>query len=248
MIKLKCLLLLSISTMLAGTAFADPQRTLFTVENRFPRWEQFEVGAEYHQIEYDVGLLPGNVSTSSVYARYGILDNLAVRLDIPYVDIDPDFGSSESGIGDLKVGLQLRTAEEILGFPYFIPHVSFTIPTGDDEKGLGVDGSIITAGMTWGTKMYDWLSFVLDASYKVHPDEDNIFLLASSFVWDVSEQFAILPELRYEYDNDDDSDILIISGGLSYDWNRTIQSAVYVGSSLRGDVDSFFEARLSYSF
>lgn len=244
----KRLLFLVLSTLFVTATYADPQRTLFTFENRFPRWEQFEIGADYLFVDYDDGTFAADVSTASAYVRYGILDNLAVRLDVPYVTIDPANGSSESGPGDLEVEFQLRTYEDIFGYPYFIPHVSFTIPTGDDDKGLGEDGTIVTGGMSWGTQMYDALGFVLDISYRVNPDEDNQILAANSYIWDVSDQFALLAEVSYEQNTDISSNLIRITGGLTYDWNQTLQMALHAGSSFTGDEDNFFNARLSYSF
>lgn len=242
------LMFIVISALLLGTAHADPQRTLFSLENRFPRWEQFEAGAEYRFVEFDDGLFDADVSTASAYLRYGILDNLAVRLDVPYVEFDPDSGSSESGLGDLEVEFQLRTYEDIFGYPYFIPHVSFTLPTGDEDKGLGADGTIVTGGMSWGTQMYDWLGWVLDVSYRVDPDQDNQLLLANSYIWEVSDRFTLLTEIGFEQETDEVDNLVVISGGMTYDWTQSLQMAVHVGSGLAGDVDNFFNARLSYNF
>lgn len=244
----KRLIFIALSTLLMAATYADPQRTLFTYENSFPRWEQFEVGTEFSYADYKDGMFSADISVASAYIRYGILDNLAVRLDIPYVNIDPDFASSESGLGDLEVEFQLRTYEDIFGYPYYIPHVSFTLPTGDDDKGLGEDGTIVTAGMSWGTQMYDSLGFVLDVSYRVNPDEDNQVLLGNSYIWEVSENFALLTEIGYEEKTDISSSLTLISGGMSYDWNQQLQMAVNVGKSFSGDLDTFFHARFSYSF
>ncbi|MDA3872544.1 MAG: transporter [Kiritimatiellae bacterium] len=243
----KRLLLLALSTLFVVASYADPQRTLLTFENRFPRWEQLEVGGEYQQVNYD-GMFGADVSSAAAYVRYGILDNLAVRMDVPFVEVDPETGSSESGPGDMEVEFQLRTYEDIFGYPYFIPHVSFTLPTGDEDKGLGADGTIVTAGMSWGTQMWDHLGWVLDVSYRIHPDEENRLLVGNSYIWDISNKFALLTEIGYEQETDEEDDLILISGGMAYDWSKSLQMAVHAGTGLSGDLDSFFDARLSYSF
>ncbi len=245
----KRLIFIALSTLLVAATYADPQRTLFTYENSFPRWEQFEAGVGYQQIDFDDDAFnAADVSLAYAYVRYGILDNLAVQLDVPYVEVDPKNGSSESGLGDLVVEFQLRTYEDIFGYPYFIPHVSFTLPTGDEDKGLGEDGTVVTAGMSLGTQMYDWLGWVLDVSYRVNPDEENRLLVGNSYVWDVSEKFTLLVEVGYEAETDDVDDLFMVTGGMAYDWSKDLQMAVHVGTGLSDDLDSSFDARISYNF
>jgi hypothetical protein len=235
--------------LLAGRAPADSQRPLFTYENAFPRWEQLEVGATVNYVETKTTFAEDSTTLMGPYVRYGLLENLAMRVDVPFASTDPEFGDSESGLGDVVVGFQLRAYEDIFGYPYFIPHVKASIPTGDEDKGLGEGDPVYTAGMSYGDKIYDFLSWVLDASYRINPDIDNQILLSTSILWHVSPDFTLLGEVRYEdsADNSDESLVLAV-GGMSYNWTESLQMGVHVGGAITGEVDMVSGFRLSYSF
>lgn len=74
---------------------------------------------------------------------YGVTDWLMVEGELPFLKIDPDPGSSESGIGDIalegKVSLK-QAAGNPVGFIPDVdvaPGVRITLPTGDEDEGLG---------------------------------------------------------------------------------------------------------------
>ncbi len=229
--------------------FAEPQRTLFSVENAFPRWEQFEVGTTVSRTDYTSDFDDSSSVTSGVYVRYGALENLALQVALPHERIDPPFAESESGLGDIAVGLQLRTFEDIFGYPFIIPHVTATLPTGDDEKGLGAGDPVYTFGLSYGDKVYDFLTWILDLGYRVNPETDNQVLLSNSILWHLSPAFSFLTELRFEDNSEDSGDSLVLlTGGMSYNWSKKFQMGVHAGSAITGDVDTHAEFRLSYSF
>lgn len=243
------LLLLALFTCVAA-ARAETQRPLFTLENKFPRWEQFEAGLTYTAFERDDASVKPDLQTVSPYLRYGLLENLAVRVDVPVVNADPAFGGSESGFGDIKVELQLRTWEDIFGYPYFIPHVSVTLPTGDEDDGLGNDDSIVEVGMSYGDKLVvDDFSWILDVSYRIDPNADDYLIVGNSYIYDFSDKFALVGELLYEENIEGDSDsLVIVSGGFSYNWTKALQMGIHAGGGLTGDTDAMAQVRFSYSF
>ena len=245
----KLFMLLLPLVLITAVGRAESQRTLFTVENAFPRWGQVEVGATFQATEQNDNSFQDDVRVVAPYVRYGLLENLALRLDAPLVESDPAFGSTESGIGDLELELQLRTWEDIFGYPYFIPHVSVTLPTGDEDKGLGNDDSIVEVGMTYGDKMYDTVMWLLDVSYRINPSADNQILVGHSYIWSVSERFDLITEVSYEeeFETSDESTVLL-SGGMSYNWTKNLQMGAHVAGGLTGPTDLYSQVRLSYSF
>jgi len=245
----KCVLLSAVSLVLCGTVTADPIRTRATYENRFPRWEQVEAGVNFDYLDTGDSPFNAEIFSTAAYIRYGVLDNLAIMAEIPYVDISGPFGQSEAGLGDILLEVQLRAYEDILGYPYFLPHVSVTLPTGDDDKGLGEGDPVVFGGMTWGTQIRDWLGFALDVSYRVNPNDNNQLVVGNSWIWEVSNQFALLGEVTWEEKLVSvDDDLIVLTGGMVYNWTDQTQMAVHVGSAVEGELDTHLNVRFSYSF
>lgn len=232
-----------------STARAESMRPLFSLENAFPRWEQFETGLSYTAIERENGFIQDDRQTAAAWVRYGVLENLAAVVEVPYVNLDPSPADSESGFGDISVEFQLRTWEDIFGYPYFIPYIRATLPSGDDDKGLGAGDSVVTAGIAYGDNITDELEWVLDFSYRVNPDVDNQLIVANSYIYNVSERFALLVEFLYEEEIENDQESLVVaSGGFSYDWTRQLRMGIHIGGGVTGPVDVWSEFKVTYSF
>jgi hypothetical protein len=248
MSQLKWLPAILTTLLLVSTAQAEPIRTFYSIENQFPRWEQWEVGFDFTNTEREVGFSETTYREASIYARYGILDDFAVALSLPFAQFDPDMGSSESGPGDVELGFQLRTYEDIFGYPYFIPYLNISFPTGDDDKGLGAGDVALTGGMAFGSKIHDWIDWSLDLSYKINAEDDNQFVVGHSYVWNVSEEFGILTEVAFrQAENDLEDDEFIFAGGFNYNWSRDFEMGISVAFG-SDNTDAEVNARVSYSF
>lgn len=241
--------LILLTALLTPMVQAEPSRPFYSLENQLPRWEQLEVGVGYSLNESDFGNTKVDTSVASVYARYGLLDNLAMVASVPFVQFDPSGSDSESGLGDVELGFQLRAYEDIFGYPYFIPYINVSFPTGDEDKGLGSGDASFTGGISYGSKINNWIDWVLDVGYTVNSDIDNQIRVGHSYIWNVSEDFALITEVRYEQAAFDflDDDVLL-SGGFSYNWTPELQMAVSVAAGAQGATDVEGYARLSYSF
>ena len=249
MSQMKWLPVIMITALVGLTANAEPSRTFYSLENQFPRWEQLEVGLTAEVSEQSIGRSDVDVTETSVYARYGLLDDLAVFVDIPILEVDPDFGDSETGLGDIELGFQLRAYEDIFEYPYFLPYVTMSLPTGDEDDGLGAGDPVYRGGISYGSTIHDWIDWVLDVSYQINPDDNNQLIVGHSYVWNLSDSFAILTEFLYrEAELDLLDDDFLISGGFNYNWTRDLEMAVSVAGGLEGPTDLEGKARISYSF
>jgi len=248
MSQLKWLPVILITVLIASPLKAEPIRTFFSVENQFPRWEQLEVGLEFNNIEQEVGFQDITYRETSLYARYGLLDNFAVLLDIPVAQSDVSPGDSETGIGDVGLGFQLRTYEDIFGYPYFIPYVTVTFPTGDEDKNLGQGDVALIGGISFGSTINDWIDWVIDLGYRVNSDEDNQVLIGHSYVWNVSDEFAILTEVAYRQEIEDMLDNEFLFGaGINYNWTPNVEMGL-LASTGSESTESELNLRVSYSF
>lgn len=236
----------------ASLAIAEPQRALLTHENKFPELHQVEVGVLGNYTEYELR----DERAIGPYARYGLLENLTLNASVPYKDIEPQNGSSESGIGDANIGLELRAWQDIFDYPFVIPHVDVDLSTGDEDKGLGSGEAVTTFGISVGTVTYDCLHWIGDVSYAVNggheqPDPDNVFILAGSIIWDISDQFSVLFEANVtDEDTPNDERPSFYQGGLTYDWTDNLMMGLYFGAA-RGspdDADGSATVKFAYTF
>ncbi len=226
----------------------SPQRPLFTLDNTFPRWKQVEVGGMYHFEETNDGFTSRDRHEVIPYARYGLLKNLAVTVEAPFVTQDQFDGDSKSGIGDLSVGFQLLAWEDIFRYPFIIPYAEVNLPTGDEDDLIGRGTTTFEFGLNYGNKMYDYVTCILKAGALVDSENGNQLLLAASFIFHIDDDFDLLAEVNYEDENDLAPASVVITGGMSYNWTEQWQMGAHVGGGVSGDTEVIGDVRVSYSF
>lgn len=210
-----------------------PMRTTLTRENKYPEVGQVELGGFYTHAEQD----ELDQDIVGVYGRLGVWEFVTLQADVPFVDSEFGEGDeSESGMGDVVLKLDLLAFQDIFRYPYFIPHVDVSLPTGDEDKGLGTGETGVTIGMSVGTKVYDKLTYVLDVAYAINrfaekatEDDDDVFMVSLSIVWDVSDRFALLTEGRVIEENSFGNIPYEIKGGMAYRITPDVQIAAYGG-------------------
>ncbi len=194
------ILMAALSVAFALPGSAETIRTLLTKENRFPELHRAEVGALVEFIEFtdnseNTLVNDADLNSITAFARYMAAEDFALTLSLPYGKLDPDFADSETGIGDVAVGFELRAFEHFFRFPYVIPHAELRFDTGEPDAALGDDQSSVLLGVTIGSQVYDEpIHLNFDFSYEVFDDSENVFIGAVSLVWDITEQFALLVE------------------------------------------------------
>lgn len=268
----RALLTASIGLSLAITSYADPARTMITGssktksvyenvntspmrttltrENKYPDTGQLEVGGFFEHTE--LGMLEQD--SFGVNARAGLSEFVTIGASIPFVESDLD-GDSNSGLGDIELSLDLLAYQDIFQYPFVIPHIDVSLPTGDDDEGLGSGETVTTIGLSVGTKVYDALTYVVDFAYafdggNVNADDDNIFMISGSLVWDVSDRLAFLVEGRVFEENMFDNVPYEAKGGMVYRFTRDVQLGLYGGTAkdetpVSDDSNDIAEVRLS---
>lgn len=216
-------------------ALAEQQRVTLTHENKVPALHQLELGYDFEQTEYtDL-----QYRSHALQARFGLIENLTARLDVPYVMRDEDFASDESGLGDISLGFDLVAHQDVFSYPYVIPHVDIAFASGDDKKGLGAGDTSYVFGFSVGTVVYDQLHYVADLSYAVNhdaraSDEDDAFMASLSMVWDVNERFAVSGEGRVLDFQDTDTQPYLLGGGMAYSWSESLLTKFFLGTWQKG--------------
>jgi len=251
------LLVVLVAVVAAGTlCHAEAMKPLLTKENAFPDVFKPEVGvlAQYIEIPEENG--PGmgfDRYDVAPYVRFGLLKNLAVYGRLPYVVNEPEFGDKEQGVGDVVAGVEFLAYEDVFEYPFIIPHAEVSFDTGDEDKGLGSGDTEYFLGVSIGTIVEDMFHYIVDLSYNVRGEEENIALLSGSFIWDLNEQFSLLLEARASNDDgaegtEDDDDPVFVQGGMYYEATDALGMGLYIGGGHNTQEDVVISTKVSYSF
>lgn len=244
-------LLIPAMCAVAAVVWAEPQRTLIVTENKFPEPGKAEVGYSYFGRESG----DDAVHDHALVARYGLIENLTLRVHVPYVSYQPEFATDEDGLGDVRLGLDLVSFQDVFSYPFVIPHLDVSFPTGDEDKNLGAGETVFRAGVAIGTKTHDQFVWVIDASYSSASDavadkQGDLFDIALGILWELSDRFTVQAEGMVRHYEAYDSAAVLLGGGMSYKWTPSLLTSVYMGQWNSNDSgeDTVFKAAVSYGF
>lgn len=249
-----------------SVCMGESMRTTLTKENKFPEQSQLELGlllqyreapeesnesvVDFSGPQATIPQSPRDEYTYTPYARYGLTDRLAVYGKVPFVMIDRDSGSSDSGLGDMALGFEMLAWEDIFDYPWVIPHGELSLETGDEDQGLGSGETSFTFGLAVGTITYDILHWIADARYSVRTDSDNMFSLSGALILDVSEQLSIVAEgMGTDEEREPGREHpMFFQGGLCYKPLENLAISVYGGGAKNAEHDAMVSGKLAYSF
>ena len=244
-------LLVGVAILFCGSAYAQPMRTVLTKEHRLPRLYQVEVGADFFYQEMEMG---EQVSTIP-YLRYTLFRDLAVFGKLPYHRIDPDIGSSESGLGDASIGFEFVPYKNLFGYPWIMPHAEIIFDNGDEDKGLGTGEVEYMVGVALGTTQNRVLHYALDARYLILDDQDNIPSVAASLIWDLDAKFSLMAEIelsrekgRDQFGQSDSTHPLVFMVGMAYQATPSLYFMLNGGTTKHSDVEEIVRAKVAYTF
>ena len=238
----KALLAALASCALAGTALADPMRTMFTKENKFPGamgWEVSVGGGGSSFDDEDVDSYYGDVGV-----RFGLTDRLALSAAVPYVGYSAE-DVDENGIGDMVVGAEFLFFEDIFEYAWVIPYAMASLPTGDDDKGLGAGKGRGHFGLSVGTTTMDVLHWIADLNVttdgSMAEEDEDVVAGSLGLIWDLDEQASVLGEVQFRDDpiNDKHDYGMMYHLGLVYRVNERFSVMAYGGSSSHMDIDFY---------
>jgi hypothetical protein len=69
--------------------------------------------------------------------NYGYRRNVQLKVEFALLNVHVDGGQTERGLGDTSVGVKWRFLEEGRLLPQMAVYPQVTLPTGDDQRGLG---------------------------------------------------------------------------------------------------------------
>ncbi|OQA25956.1 MAG: hypothetical protein BWY59_01564 [Verrucomicrobia bacterium ADurb.Bin345] len=241
--------------LLAGLSYGEAQRTVFSHENKLPERHQLEAGlkatfVQYPREDYST-VIERDELAGAPYLRFAVFENMVLNAEIPYVSISPKYGDSEQGFGDATVGAEFLPWQDIFGYPYILPHVSVALPTGDEDKNMGMGETRTQFGVSVGTTVEDVYHFVADVSYLMYRDRGNEISISGAVIWDLSDQFSLHLETLVINDREvgpESNNPIYIIGGMSFRATEQLQFSAYGGSARQAEEDVIAGGKVSYSF
>lgn len=243
----------------AGVVAAEPMRTVFTKENKFPGEMKTELSLGGGGSSYKNDATDEDSSTYFIApgARFGLTDRLTILGEVPFVGYSAG-DKDESGLGDIALGTEFLFFEDIFEYAWIIPHATAILATGDEDKGLGQGEGQGRFGVSIGTTVNDVLHFAVDASYTMNGaqtldtagDHDDLVAGALSIIWDLDARASLLGEVQVRDDSVDADKSSAYRGhlGLAYKINKNFTLMGYGGSSSGMNEDFYGMGRLVYSF
>lgn len=235
----------------AVNLYAEPMRTLLNKDGNIPNHDTWEVGIEglHQETEIDDGFgTTTDIRTTSggPAARY-TYDKLTLGLAVPFVNREVGEDQTESGLGDVAATFDFRAYQDKVYPDFIAPYVRVYLPTGDEDKGLG-DGEVgTTVGVVLGTTKREDFDFSADIGCDVR-DGENRFAGGGSVVWNMNQESALVAELRYWNETDEEDDMTVAMGGICTRLTRNWTILLMVGQQLNGAEATVGGARLAYRF
>ena len=246
--------------VLAGMASADPMRTVFTKENKFPGALKPELSLFGGASSFDADEADGDVDRYFVTpgGRFGLTDRLTLLASVPYAGYS-EGDLDESGLGDVELGTEFLFFEDIFEYACIIPHATVILSTGDEDKGLGTGEDQGRLGISVGTTTHDVLHWAVDVSYTLDgaepedeftDDRENLATGALSLIWDLDDRSSILGEVQVRDDATDPDDDYALRAhlGLAYKVNKYLSIMAYGGGSSGLEEDYYGMGRAVVSF
>jgi len=254
----------------SGWAQSESMRPLYTRENRFPETGKAEIGAfvgyaqydeyfvsqidpkSYQGVFVDKNAKPKLKSTTvAPYAKYGLLENLTVYSKVPYSFNKSDAkNQNNNGFNDIAVGAELLAYEYTYKYPWVIPYVEVTFPSGDDKEHMGLGKIDAIFGTAVGTTTFDKYTWVLDGRYDTNVGDNGRFEGAAAFIWDLSAQFSVLAEAKVtEKEQGSTKDVPVyFNGGMCYKPIENLSVNLYGGTSANAEENGHGTVKVAYCF
>ena len=164
----------------------------------------------------------GNASNNfnfSLVSVYGLLDNMALCVELPFDVMDPDDGDTEGGFSDMALAVKTLLLPEGERLPSFSVKTMVKLPTGDEDKGLG-SGETDTTLMMVTSKTIGCATLHGNIGYTFvggDSDSDNI-VYGVALEYSATPKLALVGEAFMETENDFDKETHTVSPlvGLRY--------------------------------
>ncbi|MBL7197082.1 MAG: transporter [Candidatus Omnitrophica bacterium] len=143
----------------------------------------------------------------SLVSVYGLLENMALCVELPFDVVNPDDGETERGFSDMALAVKTLLLPESEKLPSFLLKTIVKLPTGDEDKGLG-SGKTDTTLMMVASKTVDCATIHGNIGYTFvggGSNDDNI-VYGVALEYGITPKLALVGEAFMETENDFDKE------------------------------------------
>jgi len=163
----------------------------------------------------------------------GLLPKLEVRFELPLLLLEPDVGPSQAGLSDTILGGKYRFLDEGPVSPALMGSVVVRLPSGDAERGLGVDGVDVTAlGVVSKTFGLFILTGNVGYTFVTETRDLDFWTLAASGEYRLTNALSLVAEAVSLLSAHREPDIVLLRGGATYAIRDNIKLDAAVGYGL----------------
>jgi Putative MetA-pathway of phenol degradation len=123
-----------LALIVAVPGIASAGRPLDTEDTGTAERVEVEIGATYQTAS------DGDSGSLSAQVAVGLRTNLEVNVQGALAVADPPDAGARGGVGDTVVAVKYRVLDEAPPWPALLGRLTLQLPTGDEARGLGVDG------------------------------------------------------------------------------------------------------------
>lgn len=190
---LRCLLFAAVVSLSVPALAGPPFRTDDPEPVEYGHWEAYL--ASQGSFDRD----GRSLTLPHIEVNYGVYPEVQLHLIAPVEYVKPAGESSHYGYGDTELGVKVRWIQETEGCPQVGLFPLVTVPTGNDDKGLG-SGTVREFLPLWAQKSWrPWTTYG-GGGYGINPGTDNRNY--GFFGWelqrDITGQVAIGAELFHQ--------------------------------------------------
>ncbi|WDP92822.1 MAG: hypothetical protein HUN04_25105 [Desulfobacter sp.] len=138
----------------AGREYATLKKHTLGVEYRFNyAYNSYDIISQAVSVEEQVD----HTLTNTIFAEYGLRDNLAVNMSLPIVYKYDRLGQSDedsvTDLGDLSLGVTYQPFKSSDTFPTTLFFGNLTLPSGRSPYEINVDNDISTGNGAWAATL-----------------------------------------------------------------------------------------------
>lgn len=211
--RLICTLAAALALVVALPEIVGAARPLDTEDTGTAERVEVELGATYETAS------DGDRGDVAIVVNVGLRDTLEVNIQGTLAVVDPPEAGARGGVGDTVLGVKYRFLDEAPPWPALLGRLTARLPTGDEARGLGVDGVdvglLLAASRTLGS-----IILTANVGYTITTGDTDadVVLLAASVEWTPGSAWRLVGEIVGEVAAGRDADdTAVVRVGVTWD-------------------------------